>query len=489
MKTILQLFICLMLLEVFFPYKSLSQSTFEWSLPYPEDAIPMDGICDSLGNFYLTILRQDTIRQVSVLLKINSRGDTIKSRVFMKDSVNGFILKLFPTYDGNYMAAGQITTGNPPIVNNAELWFVKFDSSLNVLFEKRFQTPFVTIDHLRSIPYKGLHLVFGFGDFGITTSFVIKITDNGDTLLIKTITNNGKTLRFYDALYQPNSQRLNFFGRAFVPSLNTYGQIFELDSLFNIIHVDSIPEGIFSGNNARWIDDIKFLLTGEYLHKPSATQDNDLGLISLDTSNYVYHHQNFGKPDTIDYPACGTNLDFNTLNNIYYGGTANQFIPPSSANAPSWFILNKIDTACNLIWQKFYGGDTFYNLFGIIASPDGGCLLYGNLYDYITQDERRDVYVLKVNQDGELLSISEKNPIKVKEVIVYPNPGSDQIIIRTALKAVSMRLYNVQGDIILSQKINNPITTISTASFASGAYFLHFIKEGKRIDTWKWVKN
>jgi len=77
-----------------------------------------------------------------------------------------------------------------------------------------------------------------------------------------------------------------------------------------------------------------------------------------------------------------------------------------------------------LKWQKYYGGDACYLLMSILATQDGGCVMAGSRYDYQTQNMERDVYILKVDEDG-LITWAYNIPEVTKETLIYPNPGND----------------------------------------------------------------
>jgi hypothetical protein len=114
--------------------------------------------------------------------------------------------------------------------------------------------------------------------------------------------------------------------------------------------------------------------------------------------------------------------------------------------------------------------------------------MYGTLYDKDPQRLKRDIYVVKVNKDGILVSTDGTPSQKVKEVILFPNPGSDKLYVRTSLKGLTLTLFDVQGKCILTNEINASFTTVDVTRIPEGIYFYRFTKNGKILDSGKWIK-
>ena len=124
----------------------------------------------------------------------------------------------------------------------------------------------------------------------------------------------------------------------------------------------------------------------------------------------------------------------------------------------------------------------------MIATNDGGCLMVGNRYDDEIQNQERDIYIAKVNSEG-LIVWTQEIPIKKQETTVYPNPGTNQINIKTDNKELDFELININGQVLFSQIVNNNLKTINTESLKSGMYFFRLIdKKYKTIETGKWIK-
>jgi hypothetical protein len=139
-------------------------------------------------------------------------------------------------------------------------------------------------------------------------------------------------------------------------------------------------------------------------------------------------------------------------------------------------------------WQKYYGGDACYNLWSVLATQDGGCVMAGTRYDYQTQNQERDVYILKVNENG-ILTWTYNFPETTKQVIVYPNPGRDEIKINTFTDNLIFDLFDIKGNKILSQPIEKD-DKINTSHLQKGVYTYRILNQkSETIETGKWMKD
>jgi hypothetical protein len=267
------------------------------------------------------------------------------------------------------------------------------------------------------------------------------------------------------------------------------GQILLVDSDFEIISVKPIPWYNAELNSAKYIDDNSYLLTGKKLYLYNIEYEWDMGLLKFDNDENLLDSLSFGKQDTVDTPGIFSNLDFVDASNIYYGGFSNVDMGnPYYSQMPSWIILNKLDENLSLKWQKFYGGDACYNLWAMIASQDGGCIMAGTRYDYLTQNQERDVYILKVNEDG-LITWAHNVPMVKKEIIVYPNPGRDKLMVKSSTDNLIFELYNSSGKKLITHELQQPESEINTTLLKPGI-FVYKIKnkKGQIVETGKWIK-
>jgi hypothetical protein len=65
------------------------------------------------------------------------------------------------------------------------------------------------------------------------------------------------------------------------------------------------------------------------------------------------------------------------------------------------------------------------------------------------------------------------NEITMESVLIYPNPASEVLIIETSNVAVNqVKLINILGETLVSEKVNNSIVRMNVKEFAMGVYFV-----------------
>ena len=159
-------------------------------------------------------------------------------------------------------------------------------------------------------------------------------------------------------------------------------------------------------------------------------------------------------------------------NHIYSGYTSNVSLTNFFYSQDTSHIhVLKFDEQLNTIWHKAIGGDAYYNLYRVLACNDGGCLLVGNRFDYASgQGNIRDVYIAKLNQDGEFAwqkTFSISNAISI-----YPNPATHTInfSLPENISISRYSVFNLQGELLLSRKAESNSVTIDV--LAPGAYII-----------------
>lgn len=73
--------------------------------------------------------------------------------------------------------------------------------------------------------------------------------------------------------------------------------------------------------------------------------------------------------------------------------------------------------------------------------------------------------------------------INNSSVSVYPNPAKDQIQVSMSASLVNhatIEMYDAIGKLVVSEKVNNTITTISLSHFANGMYTIRVVSESKQ---------
>jgi len=115
----------------------------------------------------------------------------------------------------------------------------------------------------------------------------------------------------------------------------------------------------------------------------------------------------------------------------------------------------------------------------------------GTRYDYYTQNYERDVFLVKVNQDGLIVGTGEELPsISVQDAIVYPNPGNEYFHIQSGpqIGGAVFELFDLSGNLVLTTTLDERVETISTIQLRSGTYPYRITFDNKMVGSGKWVK-
>lgn len=224
----------------------------------------------------------------------------------------------------------------------------------------------------------------------------------------------------------------------------------------------------------------------------SSTIDTiDVGIGFLDQNYNVTKLVTYGKKgDTVDIPALDVSKAF-TIDGYYIGSTSGW----DRDNYPwgrfaTWFCVTKMDTALNILWQRYYGGDANYFMHGIIGTADGGVLAYGSRADISIDFRNRDMFFIKYDKDG-LISFTKEIKSNHRDYNLYPNPCHESITLSNPFDIdCSVQIIDANGKIINSLI---PITSqsevnITLPELSNGIYFAHFFIKNKLVAVKKFVK-
>jgi hypothetical protein len=78
------------------------------------------------------------------------------------------------------------------------------------------------------------------------------------------------------------------------------------------------------------------------------------------------------------------------------------------------------------------------------------------------------------------------------ELSLYPNPTNEYVILNVAERdfaGLSYQLYDMQGNILVNQKIEGSETNITMANYASATYFIKVVNSKNESKEFKIIKN
>jgi hypothetical protein len=152
----------------------------------------------------------------------------------------------------------------------------------------------------------------------------------------------------------------------------------------------------------------------------------------------------------------------------------------------SQMIILKIDSNATLQWINHFGFADDNEANSIQQTFDGGFILTGKTTSSATGNT--DVYLVKTDSLGNILSTGFSDPAETTNLIIYPNPfhTSTTIEFNTQLENADIILYNLYGQVVKSMhNIFSQQVEFNREGLPSGIYFINIIKNQNVIATEK----
>jgi hypothetical protein len=96
----------------------------------------------------------------------------------------------------------------------------------------------------------------------------------------------------------------------------------------------------------------------------------------------------------------------------------------------------------------------------------------GIVYSPSHPENLLDAVIIKVDSLGVLTGLNNNNQIFTHEAIVYPNPGTDYLIVQSGpqINGALFTLCDTQGKQLLKTNLYSPMENIPVPNVSSGAY-------------------
>ncbi len=148
-----------------------------------------------------------------------------------------------------------------------------------------------------------------------------------------------------------------------------------------------------------------------------------------------------------------------------------------------------------VFWITGVGAQESVNVSGGIASGNGSTMSYsvGQLV-YTTYSGSTGSVAQGVQQPFEIsivLELEEAENI-VLTLMAYPNPTVDNLILKAIhydLNSLSYQLFDLNGRLLLNNRMTGVETTIPMLEFPDGVFILKVINDYKEIKTFKILKH
>jgi hypothetical protein len=147
--------------------------------------------------------------------------------------------------------------------------------------------------------------------------------------------------------------------------------------------------------------------------------------------------------------------------------------PPQSNNTR--ILLTKMDTAGNLLWVNYFGGDKYYLPQSIHATSDSGVVICGMRYDHeIPQvDDVCEGFVLKLSKNGqvEVVGITENGKLNMNYHKCFPNPAKEAVFFDLPLQQkVEIRVFDDSGRLVIKTENYQNLSALNIAALKPGTY-------------------
>ena len=472
-------------------HTSYSQQTFELWLNSSLDEYPRDMIMDAEHNFVGIIQKTSPIDNsfFSYLYKIGETGDTT-SKMFNKQDTILVLDKIIQSSESpiEFLVCG---TGYHQD-SSASLWFSyfsKLDVNMDKIWERTYHLHHV--DEYVCLPICSQILKLETGGYlhgnylePFQKMLFFQLSENGDSIAYR-MYEGDSTGRFAGLTYNHDSTAYwaHISGGQYEPNPPEC-QCVELNFQLEQTQVMNYPRYFWGENTTRLLP-TGGLATASVFSNPWIPEQY-VATFKLDNDFNVLAECKMTSPDTANQGA-HKELDFVYPTDIYFGGT-NNFQMGIFVPGPSWFVVGRLNEDFELQDELYIGGDATYNLKTIVATADSGVILSGTWYDYDSQSYQRDVLILKLTKEDLITGIDKQTVIPIASAIVYPNPGGNQFNIRTSCIDSRFRMWDISGNLIIEQNIEQNITSFDSHSLVPGVYQWELIKDGKKIESGSWIK-
>jgi hypothetical protein len=467
-----------------------SQEGFETIISTSTDLYVTQSFC--IDNGFLIISSRKTENNLDgIIYKLDSYGQLIDSLLIEDGIYNTFFTKAF------FLDNGMIRTLSVKEKEDESGFYniktIDIDGNLSIYNELLYEDieigSFWSHIHNITLSNNTIYIVSttnGNPNLGppYLDKLLLKMKQNGE-IVFDSIYNESLLEMTMDFAQFPGSENFILYCQPNFQGGNVLKPINIVDTNFNLIDSYFI-EDYSPQASLRTINDSTIVISNK-----ESGDKMEPWYTAISTYNLNFERINHiitGNADSLSYPAFKNSIAI-VENNIYVGSTFN-LIPSDYPDANSYFRLEKFDINLNMLWQKYYGGDAYYELMDVRETPDSGVILAGTRYENGNSGPfEKDIFVLKVDENGLITSTKEEPEIPIKNAIVTPNPGQNYMQLHTGIYPALLKVFNINGQVVLEEDIHQNTTTINTSSLKSGTFVWKLIKDGELVETGKWVKD
>jgi hypothetical protein len=460
-----------------------AQSTFEYLYSSSLNELTVSLAEDDEGNIFFPVINY----QYGLIIKLDQEGMLIDSLNLHNPNGTCVLGSLIKIDTAQIVALGYWTVDTV-----SQLWFLKFGKNLEIIQDIKLGSNNCLISDFQCIINHNGNIVF--------TAHYLAPQSEIDVCMYE-ITTEGEIInsKFYNTplifnistslIENNNDSTYKVFSTGPLDTVSERMRciINLVDTNFSLLDYGSISNPHLNTRaTAKLLNESLYLLAGRWLIE--SLEEWDIGILKVTLEDSVLKSASFGKQDTVDLPGNYKCLDFISPNNIFFVGSTN-------ANSllfqddTSWIMLNILDSNLNLNSQQFYGGDAYYIVNAVLATQDSGCVMACSRYDYLTQYNEFDVYILKVNKDGLLVSVPENPIINDEPCFIYPNPGNEAFHVNSSTENLLLQIFDMTGKMQMEFPIEKGDNLVQVSALPAGIFLYRIIdSKNQLIQAGKWVK-
>lgn len=429
------------------------QTTFSITFENSNNEYLLDIAADNFGNFYgvgYQTYKNSTIKK-PIIWKVDSNIDTTSKVFEFNDSIAMFT-QVYINEEGTLYVFGSI---RPNDFAEQSILFLKLGPSFNIIEKKITKLPNIELFNLNNVLLSD-NAIWVFGNYGNYLGikkpgvFLFDSNMNLNSFRLYSYDEEGN---FSDAFFSLDSTKIYSFVKDFnnspIANYNPY-DLFIIDKELNELAIFPLPTHqisdycFYSGDVSGGFINNNLVICGSIDHGNVYNNSLDIGFTVTNLDLEVLNFSVFGKPnDTIDIAGYIRSCYILSHDRILITGTCNlgnSFYP----STPSIIYVALINNLAEIQYERLYGGDAHYWTTKIISTPDGGILI-GALKYQIGSTWQRDIYMLKLDNQGLMTNVIEKRAGNFKPYKITNINNGKVIEIFVNSKSGSFKLYDLNG--------------------------------------------
>ena len=274
-----------------------------------------------------------------------------------------------------------------------------------------------------------------------------------------------------------------------------------LDYDFNLVRSQSFKHHLavsspgnlmfFQNYNVKRNRQGKTYMTGSGIHHQYSyccalyEYQDDMQQIGSNTPISRYLRRN--TPDrTYDVPCINSCVDILDDNSLYFAYTLDIGM---SYEGDSRVVIERLTPEFETVSTFFIGMEDGIctNAQSIAATRDGGLILVTSNYGLYAQKQYCSITKFPAEA---FLGVDEAHANGLKLAIAYPNPGGNEMHIRTTVENATVEVYDMNGRLVAQQPVTETETVLDATDWAAGTYIWKVVSSQttREIESGKWVK-